>query len=349
MYKTVRKKVRLADIASEAGVSTVTVAKALNRTGGKNARVGEATASRIREIAARLNYSPDLIAQQLAGKKSGVIGVVMDNCAPQVYHERLSKMEMYASAKGYKFMIGQAHEDIEKIKAYAHEFSAYGVEGIICMAHTYPGVSAEIAELYNNMAKTVFLERPAGLDNYCSVSINIQGSYQRAVEYLAGKGRKRIALFLMQGFFQDEGMIIREAGYREGLQSCSLAFDEKLIKKIPVEHIMVEENYLPIIKDFVFKQKADAILVCNDQIAAMTIKVLLKLKVKIPEEVAVIGYDNIDVATLVSPSLTTFDQENDNTSKAIVDLLVNLIKEENISIENRNIIIEPRLIKRESA
>jgi LacI family transcriptional regulator len=112
-----RKKVRLADIASEAGVSTVTVAKALNRTGGKNARVGAATAARIREIATRLNYRPDSIAQQLAGKKSKIIGVVMDSCAPQTYHERLSKMEMYASHKGYKFMIGQSHEDIEKTKA----------------------------------------------------------------------------------------------------------------------------------------------------------------------------------------------------------------------------------------
>jgi LacI family transcriptional regulator len=115
-----RKKVRLADIASEAGVSTVTVAKALNRTGGKNARVGAATAARIREIATRLNYRPDSIAQQLAGKKSKIIGVVMDSCAPQTYHERLSKMEMYASHKGYKFMIGQSHEDIEKTKAYSY-------------------------------------------------------------------------------------------------------------------------------------------------------------------------------------------------------------------------------------
>ena len=349
MYKTIRKKVRLADIASEAGVSTVTVAKTLNSTGGKNARVGEATASRIREIAARLNYRPDLIAQQLAGKKSGIIGVVMDSCAPQVYHERLSKMEMYASAKGYKFMIGQAHEDVEKIKAYAHEFSAYGVEGIICMAHTYPGVSTEIAELYNSMAKTVFLEKPAGLDNCYSVSINIRESYKIAVEYLVENDRNRIALFLMQGFFQDENMGIRESGYKEGLKSCNLAFDKNLIKKISVEHMMDEKKYLPILKDLFFKQKADAILVGNDQIAAMTMKVLLKSNIKIPDDIAVIGYDNSDVARLISPSITTFDQENDKASKAIVDLLINLIKEENIPIENRDIVIEPRLIKRESA
>jgi DNA-binding LacI/PurR family transcriptional regulator len=349
MYKTVRKKTRLADIATEAGVSTVTVAKALNHTGGKNARVGEATAKKIREIAARLKYKPDIIAQQLAGKKSGVIGVVMDSCAPQVYHELLSKMEMYASAKGYKFMIGQTHEDIEKIKAYAHEFSAYGAEGIICIAHAYPCASSEIAALYNSVAKTVFMENPDGSGNYCSVSINIRGSYQRAVEYLVGNGKKRIALLLIESLFAKESMDSRKSGYIEGLKNCGLSFDKEFIKRISVDSVMDEKSYLPIIKDLLYKQKADAILACNDRLAAMAMKILAKLKVRIPQDMAVIGYDNIDVASLITPSLTTFDQKNDEISKTIVNLLIKLIKEENISVEERNVIIEPLLIKRESA
>jgi DNA-binding LacI/PurR family transcriptional regulator len=81
----------------------------------------------------------------------------------------------------------------------------------------------------------------------------------------------------------------------------------------------------------------------------MVIKVLQKQKVRIPEDVAVIGYDNVDVAKLVSPSITTFDQNNDELSKAMVDLLLRVINGENIPPEKRNIIIEPLLIKRESA
>lgn len=344
-----RKKVRLADIASEAGVSTVTVAKALNRTGGKNARVGEATAARIREIAARLNYRPDSIAQQLAGKKSKIIGVVMDSCAPQTHHERLSKMEMYASSKGYKFMIGQSHDDIEKTKAYAYEFSSYGVEGIICMAHRYRGAEKEIAELYNSVAKTVFMERPLGLADSYSVSINTGSAYQEAVEYLVEKGRKRIGMLLVKGFFEDDPMSLRQACYMDGLKNSGLPFDQKLVQRIPVAEQINEDSYLPIIKELVFEQKADAILTTNDTMAAMVIKVLRKHKIKIPEEVAVIGYDNIDVAKLVSPSITTFDQNNDELSKAMVDLLLKVINGEDIPIEERNIIIEPLLIKRESA
>jgi DNA-binding LacI/PurR family transcriptional regulator len=81
----------------------------------------------------------------------------------------------------------------------------------------------------------------------------------------------------------------------------------------------------------------------------MAMKILAKLKVRIPQDMAVIGYDNIDVASLITPSLTTFDQKNDEISKTIVNLLIKLIKEENISVEERNVIIEPLLIKRESA
>ena len=344
-----RKKVRLADIASEAGVSTVTVAKALNRTGGKNARVGAATAARIREIATRLNYRPDSIAQQLAGKKSKIIGVVMDSCAPQTHHERLSKMEMYASHKGYKFMIGQSHEDIEKTKAYAYEFSSYGVEGIICMAHRYHGAEKEIAKLYNSVAKTVFMEKPLGLVNSYSVSINTKAAYKRAVEYLVEKGRKRIGMLLIKGYFEDDTMLARKTYYMDGLKNSGLPFDENLVQRIPVNEQINEDIYLPAVKKLVFEQKADAILTTNDAMAAMVIKVLQKQKVRIPEDVAVIGYDNVDVAKLVSPSITTFDQNNDELSKAMVDLLLRVINGENIPPEKRNIIIEPLLIKRESA
>jgi LacI family transcriptional regulator len=349
MYKNEKKKVRLVDIAFEAGVSPVTVGKVLNSTGGKNARVSEKTAVQIREIAMRMNYRPDLIAQQLAGKKSRIIGVVMDSCAPQILHNNLSKMEMYASSKGYKFMIGQTHEDIQKIKDYAYEFSSYGVDGIICMAHFYPGASKEIAELYSSVTKTVFLGAPLGVDDAYSVTVNMQGAYKRAVEYLVKNGKDKIALLLMQGFFADESMVIREKGYMEGVKSCNLAYNANLIQKIPTESLMEESCYLPVIKKLIFEHKANAIIAGNDHMAAMIIKTLLKLELKVPDDVSVIGYDNIDVARLISPTLTTFDQNGEKVSKAVVDLLINLIKGEKVSTEDKRIIIEPPLIERESA
>ncbi len=344
-----QKKVRLADIAAEAGVSTVTVAKALNRTGGKNARVGAATAARIREIADRLNYRPDSIAQQLAGKKSKIIGVVMDSCAPQIHHERLSQMEMYAASKGYKFMIGQSHEDIEKTKAYAYEFAAYGVEGIICMSHLYHGAEKEISQIFNNVAKTVFIEKPVGLSNSYSVSVNTKEAYKKAVEYLVERGRRRIGLLQIKGFFQDDSMRLRKSYYLNGLKHCGLPHDEKLIQSVSVENQTNEASYLPAINELVFEQKVDAIIATNDEMAAMVIKILQKQQVRIPEEVSVIGYDNTVVAKLVTPSITTFDQNNDKISKAVVDLLLKVINGENIPSEKRNIIIDPQLIQRESA
>jgi DNA-binding LacI/PurR family transcriptional regulator len=342
------KKVRLADIAAKAGVSAVTVGKALNSTGGKNARIGAATAARIREIAARLNYHPNSIAQQLAGKKSGIIGVVMDSCAPQTYYERLSKIEVYASAKNYKLMIGQAHEDIEKIKDYAYKFSSYGVDGIICMA-VFTEETSQVAELYNNTAKTVFLGKPSGLNNSCSVSIDTRGAYSRAVEYLSEKGRKKIALILMDGVSAEMSQAIRKSGYVEGLKNCGMPFAEELVCRIPIADQMNERSYLETIKKLVFEQKVDAILTCNDEVAAIVIKILLELNVKVPDDISVIGYDNTNVAKLFLPSITTFDQNNDEASKAIVDLLIKLIKEEDVPPEERSIVVEPLLIKRKSA
>ena len=137
-----RSAVRLADIAREVGVSIVTVAKVVNNTGGKNTRVSEKTAEKIRSCVKRMEYHPNMLARGLVGKSSDLIGVVLDSCAPPVYHERLSLMEKYAALHGYRFMIGQAHDDVEKLKSFAHTFQSYGAAGIICLAHAYENANA---------------------------------------------------------------------------------------------------------------------------------------------------------------------------------------------------------------
>ncbi len=338
--------VTLKTIAEKAQVSTMAVSSVLNNS--NITRVSAEKRERIKRIADELGYSPNRMARVLAGKASDLIGVVMDSCAPMIYHDRLSRMEKYAAAKGYRFLIGQSHDDAEKVKTFAQEFISYGVAGIICMAHDYPGKSQEIAQCYP-LDKTVFLEKPQGIDNCCYISCNIEKAFTEVVGYLAGQGRKRIGLLLVDHPSAEAAMNIRRRGYMQGLQKSRILFDPTLIRKVELRQEVDVATFRPIVWQMVMEQKVDAIVAANDHLAAAALKCLNEMKVPVPKQIAVTGYDNIDLAPLVTPALTTFDDNRDLVAKSLVELLIKLLNSPELNEREKSIIVDPFFMKRESA
>ncbi len=335
------------DISREAGVSEPVVSAVLNKSKGR-IKASPETAAKIRQIAERLGYRPNLVARKLAGKKSKIIGVVMDTTAPQIYHDRLSQMELYAAEKGYRFMLGQAHNDVKKIQEYAEFFSDYGVDGLICMAHNYPDSSHKIAEFFLKKNKTVFFEQPEGIpDAYC-VSIDIASNFRQAVNLLYQKGRRRIGLFRTYDFYCNPTMDICQSGYQNALLSNGMKIDPQLIVSVSHQQLKSVEAGHPLIKKLV-DTKVDAIICVNDYMAAVAINCLQEMQIEIPKQIAVIGCDNLDVATLVRPSITTFEQHNDQVAVHLVDMMTAQIEGREIPPEERKVIIKPTLISRESA
>ncbi len=343
-----KTQVRLADIAGEVGVSLVTVAKVLHNTGGSNTRVSEKTAAKIHDCAKKMGYRPNMMARHLAGKSSNLIGVVLDSCAPEVYHIRLSEMEKYAAELGYRFIIGQAHEDTEKVKAFASDFISYGAEGIICMAHAYPGKSEEILQSYP-LDKTVFQNKPIGGDSCCYVSCNLRRAFSQMVEYLAGRGRKRIGLLIIDRSSAEISMNIRLSGYLDGLQSVGLTCGQGWVQRLPLYRELTPAIILPVVRHMVEELKLDAIMAANDHLAIAVIRCLNQMGIKVPGQVAVSGSDNQAVTPWLTPALTTIDENNGSIARALVDLLLKLLKNPELSEEEKSIIINPVLIKRESA
>ena len=333
--------VRLADFAREVGVSIVTVAKGLNNTGGKNTRVSEKTASRIRACVEKMEYHPNMLARRLVGKSSDLIGVVLDSCAPAVYHERLSLMEKYAAMNGYRFMIGQAHDDVGKLKSFAHTFHSYGVAGIICLAHTYEDANA--ANVFPEDS-TVFLAQPKGIKNPCYVKIDAEKAFSQAVTYLVSRGRRRIAMLSLDVGYGD--ILLREQAYRNALGRYG--FSREQIKRVPLNAMLDIDKILPLVRELVTVWKADAVICANDHLATAVLRALSILRTAVPEQVAVTGYDNLDFTALLSPPLTTFDDRRDLVAKTLVEMLLELIAEPNLSPERRIRTIEPVLIERKS-
>lgn len=339
------------DISREAGVSTGVVSVVLNGCSSSTIRVSPATAKRIADIAKRMDYRPNLVARRLIGKKSGIIGVVMDSCAPYSYRVRLSLIERYASIKGYRLMTGQAHDDVEKIKDYARFFADNGIDGAICMAHGYPmenGQSDGIPEFFLSKIKTVFMQRPYGIDGCCSVSVDVERNFQDAVGHLASIGRRRIGFFKISDFAATPTMSMAQRAYASALEAAGLAFDPALVKGVSYDDKTRHEKAMPSVRELL-ASGCDAIVAVDDFVAGSVLKCLLQIGVRVPDDLALTGCDNIEFAGILSPGLTSFDQHNDDVAVKLVDSLTDLIEERRIPPGGRHTVIQPTMVRRESA
>ncbi|MBN1555123.1 MAG: LacI family DNA-binding transcriptional regulator [Phycisphaerae bacterium] len=350
--KNGRKRISLADIAAIAGVSTVTVAKALNGTGGKNAGVGKATAERIRKIARKLEYRPNPIARQLRGLKSGIIGAIVDSNAPSVISQLISHMESEARAKGYRIMVGQSHGEIKQVEAYAADFADRGIDGVFCASWDYPDAQRGefIRRVFSRLDKVVFLGRPLVEEEvHHYVGTDTADGIRQLVHYLHGKGRKKIALLLTNS--QATVIARRIDGFLTATRQLGLSYGPDMVYRIGVTdpQPITPEHLKKYIREFLLPNRVDAVIAQNDSLAMMTINTLMDSGLRVPEDVAVCGYDNNTLSEMYRPALTTIDQNTEDVAKAAIDMLITLIEGKEIPQEQRHVLVQPKLIARDSA
>ncbi|OHB49645.1 MAG: hypothetical protein A2Y10_05655 [Planctomycetes bacterium GWF2_41_51] len=340
--------ITLKQIALKVGVSNIAVGHVLLGSGKKTVRVSEKTAERIRQVAAEMNYRPNLIARQLAGKGSNIIGVVIDTCAPEIHFKLLSEMERLAGLKNYRFMVGQTHNDISKINQYREDFASRGVDGIICMAHQDPDRGHEVFAAYSSFKNVVFIGKPL-LDNNDSyyVSSDYREGMSKAVDHLCTQKCKRIGLLLLST--RTKAMEFRLEGFELGLKNHGFEKKHDLVEYIGLPGQISIKSLEPYILRLVHDHSVDGILACNDMIAAMAVRILQTNGLKVPEQVRVIGYDNVDWAGLFNPGITTLDQNYMQMSKLAIELLWAQINNQKIERKQRCVMVPPTLVVRQSA
>jgi DNA-binding LacI/PurR family transcriptional regulator len=347
--------VTLKDIALHAKVSEVAAGRVLLGSGKNSVRVGAQTADRIRQIADQLGYQPNRVAQQLAGKRSKVVGVIIDSYAPQIDFVAMSEMERQTAKRGYRFMVGQSHGELDRIEAYSMDFLQRGIEGIICISHQYPATASKISDILGKLKNVVYIYRPSVLDeNTCFVDIDIAEGIYQAFEYLVQKGRKRIAFLPIH--LESATLTSRYEGYMRALSGhngyepiiCKLN-DLGLEGNLDDFNEPKQEIINLAVKKLVEEHHADAILATNDIMGCRVIKAIHQRGLKVPDDVAVIGFDNLQIGTISDPELTTIDQQSKDLSHAAIDMLIDLIEGKDLSRDQRQIVIKPKLVIRDSA
>ena len=346
MVKKGIKAVRLCDIAKEAGVSRVTVSQVLHGSGGGTVRVGEKTRERVLKIAKKLKYKPNRLAQQLRGVNTRLIGVVVDTWNMPVMSARLSAIEREATMRDYRLMIGQSRHNFARIQEYLDDFEGRRVEGIVCLCDFLKQDEDEIRSLVDVRSDVVFHGKQL-VETIGSVRVDTADGIRQVVDHLVERGRKRMTLMLWNP--TDEKSERRRAAYVEALEGHGLPVDDDLVWYGSDDSDFTSQESLDkAINLQVAQRKSDALIADDDMWAVRLIQRLKSRDYRVPEDVAVVGYDNLDVATVIEPPLTTVDQNHEEYAKAVLDLLLADKHISDMPAEERVVTIRPRLVVRES-
>lgn len=305
-------------IAEMANVSSATVSKILN---GKDKYISEATRQRVLEIVEREGYISNAIAKSLKVKSTNTLGIIIPDVMNLFFSELARGIEDAAERKGYSVILCNSDNKTSKEESYIQVLQEKMVDGIILTA-SEQSVSRSLKRRSTPM---VLLDRDILIDSNVGRIIvdNKDGAYI-AAKHLIKKGCKNIGFISSDNIGKSSGERLK--GYRKALIEHNMEIDEN---KIYLHSYTIDTGYKGTIK-LLENNKLDGICCGNDLIAIGAIKALNEMKIKIPEEVKVIGFDDIQISQYIEPPLTTIKQPIYEMGEEAVKMLISIIENKSV-------------------
>ena len=360
MVDQMHKPATLSDVARAAGVSRWVAGRVLN--GGRgNSRVAAPTAGRIREAAKTLSYYPNHAALLLRGRRSHTFGLLVASAGDPLRAFLVQYLDAEAVRVGCSVLIGNTIGNPavgpNQFDRYVEEFARRGVDGVFCAVHHW--FQGDRRLLVARHPNTIFYEDP-GVAGAAYVTVDREEAVRLAVRHLFERGRRRIGLAVMT--LARRPHLARLHGYQRELQNHGLAIDERLVFNGAVVRLSFAkyneldgrwefpfETIDAAIDQLVGEGKADAIIAHDDFWAVALMKRLRARGLRVPDDVAVIGYLNHSMADWTDPALTTLDLQHPLAARQMVEMMAKMITRGPLPEDERVVSILPKLIVRESA
>jgi DNA-binding LacI/PurR family transcriptional regulator len=316
-----QRRLQMADIARLAGVSTSTVSRALNRS----SLVNDETRIRIEELARSLNYSINIGAQNLRLKQNRTVAVVVpydmatrQHLSDPFFLSMIGSLADALTERGFDMLLSRV--DAEQLDSAAQIYDTGRVLGVILIGQWRH--HDQLNQLAARRVPIVVWGAQLPQQLYVTVgSDNVTGGFL-ATEHLIKTGRKHIAFF---GDIQLPEVAHRYEGYCKALAQYSLAPDDRLI----VQASFIEEGGSLAVEELCSRNVIfDSLFACSDLLAMTAINTLRDKNYRVPGDVAVVGYDDIELARYFHPALTTIRQPIAAAGKALVDAVLALAEQQ---------------------
>ncbi len=333
----VHRSITLKDIARMAEVNVSTVSRALNDSN----EINEETKKKINKIAEELKYVPNPSAKALVGKKTKSIGIIVPEISSIYFAQMLNNIESELKERGYSLIVGMTHHKYRDEINYLNIFSIRNVDGIIVAGSMYKELEKYLADIKRNYdIPIVLIQTFIPFPDYDYIMVDDSYGFNLAIEHLVSYGHNSI------GFIADEvSSKMRLPKFKAAMDNVGLKYNNKYVKvgKEMFElggykqmNRLMEEKVLPT-----------AIFASYDYIAIGAMKALNEHGLSVPEDISIIGYDNIREAAYLSVPLTTVSPPIQEMTKIGVKLLIDKIENKEHKVI-QHVSLKPELIIRET-
>jgi LacI family transcriptional regulator len=315
--------VTIRDVAREADVSVATVSRYINR----NAPVSKEVADRLDKVMGKMKYVPHAAARHLASRKTHVIGLLLNNLHNDFFVPLLNGVEAVVRKKGYNLIVATYHANSRENSL--PPIGPHNTDGLLVFSDGL--VDDDLAGLNESGFPMVLVHRtPPPSVPIPSVTVENIKITQKLIEHLIKDHGKRRILFLRGPIHQEDSMR-REAGYKAALQANGIPFDEDLVLNGDFERDIAYEAMNKVLGNG--RQIAfDAVFTGDDDAAIGVLKSLHEHSIRIPEDVSVIGFDDLGFAPFLNPPLTTVraptEKVGEIATERLFDVLENHLSDE---------------------
>jgi LacI family transcriptional regulator len=323
------------DVATKAGVSITSVSHVINETRPVSEELRASVTAAMRE----LGYRPNRLARSLRLRETYTLGLIVPDIADPFFSEMARCIEDAGFERGYSVLLCNSDQRLDKELAYARSLIEAQADGIL---YVTAGPSAEAVELVlqHEIAAVIMDRELPGLPVDSVLVDNVAGG-RMATEHLLRLGHRRIACI---GARSERGPFGgRIEGYRQALQVKGAAVDEALV----VRGISRGNGHYEGIQQlFSGMDSPTAVFACNDSRAIAVLEAAAQAGVRVPSDLSVIGFDDIPMASLTHPALTTLAQPTREMGELAVSMLLERIRDPDLA--PRTEVLAPRLLVRES-
>ncbi len=328
----------MADVAREVGVSMMTVSRVINDKDD----VSPATRQRVLEAIERLGYRPSGIARGLATHHTGTLGLVIPDVANPFFAEVARGVEQIAYAEGYNVFLCNTDEDPERELDVLGSLEEKRVDGIVLCSSRLDSVDLQL--LVNANPAVVLINRrvDGGERSAAAVLVDDVLGGQLTAGHLLSRGHRAIGF--LSGPVESRSGQGRVEGYRQALVAHHIPYRPEWVAACaPVAHAgaAAARQLLTAHRDLT------ALLCYNDLVAVGALRACAELGLRVPEDLAIVGFDDIPLAALVAPALTTCRVPRHELGTRAVELLLARIREETAT--EQEIVLVPELVVRASA
>lgn len=330
------KRTTISDVAKLAGVSKSTVSHVLNDT----RFVESETKARVLRAIAQLNFRPSKIAQSLTTNKTHTIGIIVSDITNHYFGELIRSIEVVLETANYSLVVCNTDEQLERERHYLHLLTSQQVDAIIAAATSQHWDELSVTYLKN--IPTVFLDRKFDeLGESPFVGADNKGGAYLGTQHLIQRGYKNIGI--LAGFQRLSSMRERLQGYKDALTQYKIPIRDEWIV---FSELSISGGYQAASQLLTLPERPEALMISNNFLSLGTLMTIRELGLRVPQDVALVGFDDHPWAAVACPPLTVVRQPVGLLGKTAAEMALALLS--GSPLDESKVILECELIVRES-